>query len=458
MKVVKLVAENIKRLSAVHITPEGSLITIGGKNEAGKSSVLDAIAMALGGATLVPDEPIRRGESSGKVEVDLGEFIVTRKFTREVIVAADQEKNPQAAARGLVPPIQYGPTKSSLIIRNKEGATYPSPQAMLDKLLGKLTFDPLQFAQMKDEKVQAEVLRKVIGLDTSDLDQARKAAYDRRTEFNRAVEKLSFLLKETKFYDEVKEHASEISLDEISQQMGAAEQARRAHSEAERKVTATQAELIGLSNKCEHYGNVVSDLMAELEQAQKTLAEYETQRDLRKIELAGFEADEASLKVTIPDTSAIQARLSEVEGKNAKIRVNQQYRKIQAELVKETGKVAQEKAAIENADKAKLERIAAAKFPVPGLGLSDLGVLYDGIPLKQVSTGKQMEVSTAIGLALNKNIKVLLIRNGSLLDSDALKAIATMAEAADAQVWMEYMTENPEGVQVMLEDGTQVKE
>ena len=52
--IVTLEAENIKRLKAVEITPEGNLVVVGGKNAQGKSSVMDSIAYALGGKKLVP--------------------------------------------------------------------------------------------------------------------------------------------------------------------------------------------------------------------------------------------------------------------------------------------------------------------------------------------------------------------------------------------------------------------
>src|SRR5258706_15795265 len=87
MKIVKLVAENVKRLHAVTIEPDGALVTVGGKNGAGKSSVLDSIAWALGGEKLVPPEPIRSGESEAKIVVDLGDLVVTRRFKRERIDA-----------------------------------------------------------------------------------------------------------------------------------------------------------------------------------------------------------------------------------------------------------------------------------------------------------------------------------------------------------------------------------
>ena len=58
MQIVELRAENVKRLSAVTIRPTGPVVEITGKNEAGKSSVLDSIWMALGGAE-VPVQAIQ---------------------------------------------------------------------------------------------------------------------------------------------------------------------------------------------------------------------------------------------------------------------------------------------------------------------------------------------------------------------------------------------------------------
>src|SRR6266852_4238630 len=81
MKIVKFSAENIKKLKAVEITPDGTLVEITGPNGSGKSSVLDAIFYALGGASDVPSHVIRQGENRATVTLDLGTLVVTRHFT-----------------------------------------------------------------------------------------------------------------------------------------------------------------------------------------------------------------------------------------------------------------------------------------------------------------------------------------------------------------------------------------
>src|SRR3990172_1148857 len=94
MKILKLTAENIKRLIAVEITPDGNLVQITGKNGNGKTSVLDAIWWALAGKKPIQSKPIRNGAHSAMITLVLGdpssedqkkrrELTITRTFTLE---------------------------------------------------------------------------------------------------------------------------------------------------------------------------------------------------------------------------------------------------------------------------------------------------------------------------------------------------------------------------------------
>jgi len=82
LRIVRLEAENVKRLTAVELEPkETGLVVIGGRNGQGKSSLLDSISLALGGKRGQPPKPVRDGEDRAVVNVDLGEVIVTRTIT-----------------------------------------------------------------------------------------------------------------------------------------------------------------------------------------------------------------------------------------------------------------------------------------------------------------------------------------------------------------------------------------
>lgn len=62
VKISSLELENVKRIKAVRLVPtEKGLTVIGGNNGQGKTSVLDAIAWALGGDRYRPSSPERDG-------------------------------------------------------------------------------------------------------------------------------------------------------------------------------------------------------------------------------------------------------------------------------------------------------------------------------------------------------------------------------------------------------------
>ena len=128
LRIVKLEAENIKALRAVEITPgdEQRWWMITGRNAQGKSrACLDAIWYALGrGIGRLTPCRSATGETEARIRLDLGEIVVTRHFAER----------------------DGGDTSTRLTVETADGARFPSPQALLDGLLGALAFDPLAFA------------------------------------------------------------------------------------------------------------------------------------------------------------------------------------------------------------------------------------------------------------------------------------------------------------------------
>src|SRR3990167_90897 len=143
MKIIRLSAENFKRLRAVEITPDGSVVVIRGRNAQGKTSVMDAIAAALGGKDLCREKPIRDGEERAEITVDLGEYTITRVFTAK---------------------------DSYLTVKNADGAKIANPQARLDGLIGKISFDPLEFTRTKPGD-QVKLLAEITGVDFTDMNR-----------------------------------------------------------------------------------------------------------------------------------------------------------------------------------------------------------------------------------------------------------------------------------------------
>jgi predicted ABC-type transport system involved in lysophospholipase L1 biosynthesis ATPase subunit len=96
-----------------------------------------------------------------------------------------------------------------------------------------------------------------------------------------------------------------------------------------------------------------------------------------------------------------------------------------------------------------------AKFPVADLGFGDGEVIYKGLPLSQASDAEQLRVAVAIAMAANPKLRVIRVRDGSLLDSGGLALLEDLAKERDFQVWVETVSED-KNIGVHIEDGTVV--
>lgn len=91
-----------------------------------------------------------------------------------------------------------------------------------------------------------------------------------------------------------------------------------------------------------------------------------------------------------------------------------------------------------------------ATFPVAGLGFSEDGVTFNGKPFQQASSSEQLRVSLAIAMALNPEIRVIRISDGSALDEESMALIRKMVREKDFQIWIEMVSDN---VGIIIEDG-----
>jgi len=367
---------------------------IGGDNAQGKTCLLDAIEYGLGGASGIPSKPIREGQKKARVVLDLGDIVVTRTFTEN---------------------------GTNLTVKNKDGATFASPQAMLDKLVGELTFDPLEFSRMSSRE-QTEVLKRLVGLDFSKIETAYKNAFDKRTDVNRTGKKIKAQLDAIPKVDDVPDE--EISITELT--------------ELYQKSVQHNAELAKLNESLESKTNRLAKLKAE---AKAVAAE------IKQLKPA---IDRLGKSV---DVVEIQKQVSEAEETNRKVRQNRE----RVDISEKVDTLRSQSAALTNKlaelTKTKANRLANAKFPVDGLGIDDSGVTFEGIPFEQCSSAQRIRVSMAMGLAMNPKLRILLIRDGSLLDTKSLAMVAKMAEEADAQIWLERVSKGSE-CSVIIEDGS----
>lgn len=405
LKIVQLTAENVKRLRAIDITPDPTMQVIAGRNAQGKTSVLDAIWLALGGGTAKKGtaKPVRDGETSAKVRLDLGQFVVTRTWDEA--------------------------GRSNLRVESADGANYSSPQSMLDALIGKLSFDPLAFTRLSAREQRAALMDLVdLEVDIDALDAERARLYEERTQIGREGKALGEVVVDESL--PVEEESATSLIQEIRDANEVIANRRRLNVEAD---------------------DVADDICRLEGQIKQLEAELADQRaELRSIEVALEKLPD------VPDVDALNERLSRVEDTNIKIRYNNQARETRAKKTRLLQRYEAHTAEIEAIDKKKSQALARAVFPVDGLGFDTDGVTYQGIPFSQASAAEQIRVSLAMAMAANSKLRVIRILDGSLLDDENLAIIRSMATDGGYQIWIERVGEDDETA-VIIEDG-QVKQ
>jgi hypothetical protein len=438
MHIIEMRIENIKRVKFAHIKPKNNLVVIAGKNGEGKSSVLDAISWALTGTSTVPRYPIRKGQRTGSVRIDIGDFIVTRQFT-----VVDEEKSEKGHT--------YLP---KLVITGKRGEAFPSPQVLLDKLLGKISFDPMAFMR-KDDDDQMDELRGLVtfDVDIDALEAKIKADYDARRAAGNLSDSLAARIAAMAVpapdlpVEAIDAAAITLKLQNASQHNMAVARQRQAKADALKKYNDILDEAAKLRTT-----------IREMIESANTLDGHDTLYsvgDKPKKRGAAHEAQVAYAAIEVGeeiDTAQVAAELTRANETNAAIQRAANYRQLEKEAKEAKEAWAALEKSVKEQDAARDAAIARAKMPIEKLSIKNGEVVYDGFPLNQASNAAQIRVSMAIGMAANPKLRVLRISDGSLLDDDSLQLVGDAAKEHDFQVWIERV-ETGGKVSVIMEDG-----
>lgn len=438
--------ENVMKIRFAAIQPKGNVIVVGGRNRQGKSTILKAIGWLLTGTASMPSNLIRTGQKSAKIIGQVGPFKVTRMFA-----AATPAK------------LEAGELYDTRIkIEGPRGEEYPSPQILLNHLLGYLSFDPLEFIRLGNEtggaKKQCEILRGLakFEIDLEALDAAQVADYQLRRDARGAMEsvegRLAGLEKPAEGASAVRVDTAEL----VRQLQDAAEQNNRVAA-AERERARLDEEATQLMTKAallrEKALLMLGDAAAidgfELKVKEvgvgkePTGAAWELRKKAREM-VVGEPVDVAGLGEALNAAEAANRAADAVARYQA--------------VAKEFGEAeAAWKAIDERMKVRKVEREAAmqaAVVPLEGLAIGEGEVLFNGLPFDQASGAEQIQVSLAIGMAGNPKMRVLRFMDGGwdMLDEDSQKVVRAEIEKHGFQLWVEHVG-GGDTVTVVMEEG-----
>ena len=407
MKILRFYAENVLKLKAVEIVPKDNMVEIRGKNASGKSSILDSIVMALAGGKSIPEKPINKGADKGKIVIELPMYKITRSFTKD---------------------------NSYLAIEAVDGSKVKSPQKFLDDLVGSISFDPLEFIN-KEGAEQRRVVLELIGVDVDALDKEEKELRDQRTIIGRDVKTAKATLDGLTFDQEVGV-AEEVSVTDIAGKM---------NTDMEFNV---RWDALNTSN--EYRKEQARENRKKIEEHKAEIIKLETANNNLKAE---YETTLAELNAEPKrDISDVQSQIAAAEDTNRKIRSNKLYLDAKEKHADQTKLYDSKTTEIETVEKKRKIALEGAKMPVVGLTFDENGLLYDGIPLAQASDGQKLMIGLQISMALNPTLRVLRIKDGSLLDNDNRAIIREIIKDQDFQLWMESVSDD-KNVGIFIEDG-----
>ena len=413
MKIIQFKAENIKRIEAVEITPDpnSNLIAITGKNKAGKTTVLDCIWWVLAGTKNVQDRPIREGQDMGRIMLNIGKYVINRYFRW----SKDRKK-----------------VTTKLTVANTDGVRFMSPQGMLDKLLAPLSFDPLAFIRKKPSE-QVKALAAVVGIDMDSFTKAQKSDYRERTGYNRTATQKRNAAKAIQFPEETPEEP--ISIKGL---INTLQEAERFNRRVDEEIRQRNEDLDDLQKRRQ-------EAERDLEEVKKVRAQADTQEAKANAALEAITLIEKQVRLREiadhRDTQEIQSQISEAETINQAVAEKHKQKELhgEADEAERESKLLTERMKLR--EKKQLEQVAQADLPVDGLGFGDGVVTLNGFPLDQASDAEQLAVACGIAMSGNPKLRVIRIRDGSLLDSMSLLHLRKLAEKRDFQVWIEIVEE-----------------
>ena len=414
VKITALEAENVKRIKAVALTPSPTGLTlVGGNNNQGKTSVLDALAWALGGDRFRPDAAQRDGAiAPAHLKVTLSNGVVVER----------KGKN------------------ASLTVTDPTGRR--SGQQLLNAFVEPLALDLPRFMDASD-KEKADILLRIIGigaeLHTRDLEI--KGLYDKRTFTGQLAAQKKHFAEEMISYPEAPDEP--VSASELIRQ----QQDILARNGENQRLRAQYAELEQQVQQC------VDELKRTRERI-ATLQQLADELDAKHTKL--FNQRETARKTVSQlqdeSTAELEASIRDIEETNRKVRANLEKSRAEDEAAQYASEYDRLTESIQQKRADRMALLNGADLPLPGLSVEDGVLTYKGKHWRDMSGSDQLRGAAAIVRRLNPDCGFVLLDKLEQMDMTTLQEFSAWLEAEGLQAIATRVSTGSE-CQIIIEDG-----
>lgn len=399
--------ENVKRIKAVSMTPSATGLTvIGGKNNQGKTSVLDAIAWALGGNKFRPSDPARDGSLvPPHLKVTLSNGIVVER----------RGKN------------------SDLKVTDPAGNL--AGQALLDSFISAFALDLPKFMNA-NAKEKADTLLRILGIGDQLflLEKEEAALYNERTVVGRTADAKKKYADGLTSYDGVPEEP-----------VSAAELIRQQQEILTRNAQRIQwkRDYDAILDEQNRVDDMIETAKQRLRELQQRAAELET---------AAKQAAKSPAEMQAESTAALEEQLRDVEEINRKVNENRRKLLAEDEAAAYRDQYDELTRRIEEKRQQKTDLLNGAQLPLPGLSVQDGELTYHGHKWDGMSGSEQLRVAAAIVRKLTPECGFVLLDKLEQMDTDTLRDFGAWLEGEGLQAIATRVSTGSE-CSVIIEDG-----
>ena len=410
LKINKLEIENVKRIKAVKVEPKADGLTIiGGKNNQGKTSVLDSIAWALGGERYKPSQATREGS------------VIPPNL--HIVMS-----------NGLI--VERKGKNSTLKVTDPDGQK--AGQQLLNEFVEQLALDLPRFMESSGAE-KAKTLLKIIGVgdQLTVLEQEEKELYNERLYVGRTADQKEKFAKEQPYYPEAPKELISPS-DLIKQQQEIL--ARNGENQKKRD------QAVNLHAERNRLAEKVNSLEEELERYKEQLTQVDHDMTI---------AYKTAEELQDESTAELEESIANIEEINRKVRANLDKDKAEEDTRAYKDEYAALTKKIEDARSKKTDLLNAADLPLPELSVQEGELVYKGQKWDNMSGSDQLKVSTAIVRKLNPECGFVLIDKLEQMDLDTLQEFGQWLEQEGLQAIATRVSTGDE-CSIIIEDGYSV--
>lgn len=412
---------NFKNIEQRTVDINGRSFLIMGKNGSGKSSFIQALLSPLD-TKVIASMPVKDGEEQAKIEVVLAGDVNGKrtKYSLEMYFSAKTNKG-------------------RLVVYNETGEKISAPSTFVKSLVGNISFDIMEFVNAsKTQKINT--LRMLSGKDREITIAERdiKEAKDGIQYLKKREKDLNAFIEEHDLNQEIiKKYESPIDVSVIQKKLEEINKLAVNYSKIREGVLSRKREV-------DSYNSKINDLEARIKEMQEEITNLNQTISLKSVEIN--KGEEWLNSNNVPDTQSVLDELNKALEHNQNHDNLKHIASKHKEMVEVQSNIMTNENALKKIVALRDNLIKESRLPVKGLTWTDDEVFINGLPLEseQINKSTLFEIGAEISMALNPNLKVIFLHDGSLFDKEHLKAVVKKVEEKGYQCIIEYVAENPE--------------